>query len=224
MMRAVTSSNTHQAHDVSLTERVDYLTVIASMAGADVSLAPEELAKLRELCRALELPEREAQTILDVAHRPTASIERHLDALKSSPLRFALLSDCLSLAYADGEYAKSERKEIASLANALGVTSEQLAALEECARTFAEARAKQHGTDWKTKSEKLAEQLAGVGIPIAAVGALSAVGLSTAGISSGVAALVMGVGVASGFGAVLGLTVGTVMGIRWLHDRMTQNT
>ncbi len=219
-MRAVTSTKTHDAHDVSLAERVDYMTVIASMAGADVSLAPEEMAKLRELCRALELPERETRAILDTAHRPTASIERHLEALKSSPLKFALLSDCLSLAYADGEYAKSERTEIASLAKALNVTGEQLAALEECARALAEAHAKGHATDWKSKSEQLAEQLASVGIPIAAVGALSAVGLSTAGISSGVAALVMGVGVASGFGAVLGLTVGTVMGIRWLHDRM----
>lgn len=224
MMRAVTSPKTHDAHDIPLAARVDYLTIIASMAGADVSLAPEEMAKLRELCRALELPERETQNILDTARRPTASIERHLDALKASPLRFALLSDCLSLAYADGEYAKSERKEIASLANALDVSSEQLAALEECARAVAEAHAKEHPADWKATSEKLAANLAGVGIPIAAVGALSAVGLSTAGISTGAAALAMGLGLASGLGAVLGLTVGTVMGIRWLHDRMRGNT
>src|SRR5215471_18208894 len=158
MMRGVTSSKTHQAHDIPLAERVDYLTIIASMAGADVSLAPEEMAKLRELCRALELPERETQGILDTAHRPTASIERHLDSLKSSPLRFALLSDCLSLAYADGEYAKSERKEIASLAKALEVTDEQLVALEECARAVAEAHAKLHPNDWKARGEKLADQ------------------------------------------------------------------
>jgi len=223
-MRAVTSPKTHQAHDITLAERVDYMTIIASMAGADVSLAPEEMAKLRELCRALELPERETQRILDTAHRPTASVERHLDALKSSPLRFALLSDCLSLAYADGEYAKSERKEIASLAKALDVSDEQLAALEECARAVAEAHAKQHPNDWKARGEKLADKLAAVGVPIAAVGGLSAVALSTAGVSSGVAALVMGLGLASGLGAVLGLGVGTVIGIRWLHDRMSGNS
>jgi uncharacterized tellurite resistance protein B-like protein len=220
MMRAVTSQKTHEAHDIPLAARVDYMTIIASMAGADVSLAPEEMAKLRELCGALELPERETQHILDTAHRPTASIERHLDTLKSSPLRFSLLSDCLSLAYADGEYAKSERNEIASLAKALEVSDEQLAALEDCARAVAEAHAKQNATDWKAKSEKLAARLAGVGIPIATVGALSAVGISTAGISTGAAALAMGLGIASGLGAVLGLSVGTVMGIRWLHARI----
>jgi uncharacterized tellurite resistance protein B-like protein len=224
MMRAVTSPKTHEAHDIPLAARVDYLTIIASMAGADVSIAPEETAKLRELCRALELPERETQQIIDTSHRPTAFIERHIDALKASPLRFTLLSDCLSLAYADGEYAKTERKEIASLAKALDVSDEQLAALEECARAVAEAHAKHNSTDWKAKSEKLAANLASVGIPIATVGAISAVGLSTAGISTGAAALAMGVGLASGLGAVLGLSVGTVMGIRWLRDRISGNS
>jgi len=223
MMRGVTSSKTHDAHDIPLAERVDYLTIIASMAAADVSLAPEELAKLRELCKALDLPERETQQIIDTAHRPTATVERHLDALKSSPLRFTLVSDCLSLAFADGEYANSERREIVALSKALGVADDQLAALEECARAVAEARNMHDGADWKKKSEKLAQKLAGVGVPIATVGALSAVGLSTAGISSGMAALVMGLGVASGLGAVLGLTVGTVMGIRWLYDHTSRS-
>jgi len=218
----VTSGKTHEAHDIPLAERVDYLTIIASMAGADVSIAPEEFAKLKELCRALELPPAETQRVLDTAHRPTRTVERHLDSLKSSQLRFTLLSDCLSLAYADGEYAKSERNEIASLARALEIDDAQLSTLEDCARALAEAHAKEHpNADWKAKGEKLAQQLAAVGIPIGAVGALSAVGLSAAGISTGAAALVMGIGVASGLGAVLGLSVGTVMGIRWLHDRLT---
>jgi uncharacterized tellurite resistance protein B-like protein len=217
----VTSPKTHEAHDIPLVERVDYMTIIASMAGADVALAPEELEKLRELCRALELPVAETEKVLDTARRPTRSVERHLETLKSSPLRFTLISDCLSLAYADGEYAKSERTEIASLARTLEVDDAQLAALEECARALAEAHAKDHPADWKHRGEKLGQQLAAVGIPIGAVGALSAVGLSTAGISSGATALVMGLGLASGLGAVLGLSVGTVMGIRWLHDRVS---
>ncbi|HEX4339721.1 MAG TPA: TerB family tellurite resistance protein [Polyangiaceae bacterium] len=215
----MTSTKTHDAHDIPLAERVDYLTIIASMAGADVSLTPEEMDNLRGLCRALELPAKETQQILDTAHRPTKMVERHLDALKASPLRFTLISDCLALAYADGEYATSERAEIASLARALEIEDQQLAALEECARALGEAHAADQG-DWKKRGEKLGQQLAAVGIPIGAVGALSAVGLSTAGISTGAAALVMGLGLASGLGAALGIGVGTVMGIRWLHARM----
>lgn len=217
----MTTSKPHEAHDIPLAERVDYLMIIASMAGADVSIAQEELRKLRDLCQALELPERELELVLSTARRPTASIERHLDALKTSPLRFTLLSDCLSLAYADGEYAKSERKEIASLASALGVNAAQLSTLEECALALAEAAAQ--GGDshaWKKRSEELAARLVAVGIPIGAVATVSAAGVALAGVSTGVAALVVGLGVASGLGALLGLSIGTVIGIRWLHEKI----
>jgi uncharacterized tellurite resistance protein B-like protein len=221
MMPRVTSSKLHEAHDIPLSERVDYLTIVASMAGADVSIAPEELEKLRELCKALDLPPRETEQVLATSRRPTAMIDRHFEALKASPLRFALLSDCLSLAYADGEYAESERKEIAALARALDVAGPQLAALEECALSINEASAHGHEGEWKKRGEKLASQLAAVGIPVGAVAALSAVGLSTAGVSTGAAALIMGLGLATGLGAVVGLSVGTVLGLRWLHDRVT---
>ena len=214
-------SSSHEAHDVPLTERVDYLMIIASMAGADESIAEEELRKLRDLCRTLEMPERETEQIVSAAHRPTASIERHLDAIKASPLRFTLVADCLSLAYADGEYSKSERKEIASLASALGIDSAQLQALEECAHSIAEATAGKHdASHWKKRGEELAARLGAVGIPLGVVAGLSAVSLSTAGVSSGVAALILGLGVAGGLGAALGLGLGAVVGIRWLHDKL----
>jgi uncharacterized tellurite resistance protein B-like protein len=221
MLRPVTSPKHHEALDIPLAERVDYLMIIASMAGADVSIAPEELQKLRDLCSALQLPERESELILSTARRPTASIERHLDALKSSPLRFTLLSDCLSLAYADGEYAKSERKEIATLASALGVDAAQLSTLEECALSMAEAAGKDGDPHhWKKRSEELASRLVAVGIPIGAVATASAAGVAMTGLTTGVTALVVGLGIASGLGAILGLGVGTIVGIRWLHEKI----
>src|SRR5205814_6484894 len=114
-----------------------------------------------------ELPERETAAVLTAAHRPTASIERHLDALKESPLRFTLLSDCLGLAYADGEYSKSERKEIVSLARALGVDEAQFVALEECAAALQQATAEGgNSAHWAKRAEVLAARLAAVGIPL----------------------------------------------------------
>lgn len=214
-MSEVTTPRRHEALDVPLAERVHYLMIVASMAGVDVVLTPEELAKLGQLCKELELPEAETREILTVAHRPTASIERHLDALKASPLRFALLTDCLSMAYADGEYAKGEQKEIRDLAGALGVDEQQLAALEECVQALRAATGDTH-----PHHEKLADRLAAVGIPVGIVATLSAVGLTSAGVSSGAAAVAMGLGIATGFGAVVGLGVGTVVGVRWLHGKM----
>jgi uncharacterized tellurite resistance protein B-like protein len=216
----VTATKPHEALGVPLAERVDYLMIIASMAGADVVLASAETDKLRQLCRQLELSEGETQRVLAAAHRPTATVERHLDALKASPLRFTLLSDCLSLAYADGEYSKGERKEIHALARALGIDDPQVSALEECVQALRKAADQEVGGDHHQHVEKLAERLAAVGIPVGVVATLSALGLTSAGVSTGAASLLMGLGIASGFGAVLGLSVGTVMGVRWLHEKI----
>jgi uncharacterized tellurite resistance protein B-like protein len=211
----VTTTKPHEALAVPLEERIHYLTVVASMAGVDVVLTPEELGRLEQLCRELELPDTETKRILTIAHRPTASIERHLDALRASPLRFALLTDCLSMAYADGEYAKGEQREIRDLARALEVDDTQLAALEECVKELRLAPGAP-----PPHHEKLSERLAAVGIPVGLVATLSAVGLTSAGVSSGAAAVAMGLGIASGFGAVVGLGVGTVVGVRWLHAKL----
>lgn len=217
----MTAQKPHEALSVPLAERIDYLMIIASMAGADVVLASEETDKLRQLCRELELPDSDAARVLTAAHSPTAKVERHLDALASSPLRFTLLSDCLSLAYADGEYSKGERKEVHALARALRIDDAQVSALEACVEALRKAAEQEHTADHHRHVENLAQRLTAVGIPVGIMATLSAVGLSSAGISTGAMALLMGLGIASGFGAVLGLSVGTVMGVKWLHDRVT---
>jgi hypothetical protein len=119
------------------------------------------------------------------------------------------------MAYADGEYAKSEQKEIRDLARTLGVDEPQLAALEECVRELRAAAGDIH-----PHHQKLTDRLAAVGVPVGIVGTLSAVGLTSAGVSSGAAAVAMGLGIASGFGAALGLGLGTVVGVRWLHGKL----
>lgn len=212
-------SQTHEALSVPLPERVDYLTVIASLVGADVALDPDELEQVRSLCKVLEVPDAEAEKIVETARRPTHSVVRHIDSLKGSHLRFALLTDCIALAYADGEYAKGERTEILSLAHQLGVTDEQVAALEDAYRSLHAAEIKEH---WNKHHDAaaLANKLARVGIPLGIAGGISAYGLTTAGVVSGASAVAMGLGVATGFGAVLGAGLGTIVGVRWLHERI----
>jgi hypothetical protein len=50
--------------EVALAERVDYLMVATATARAGSELTLQEQARLRRLCRELELPEREAQRVL----------------------------------------------------------------------------------------------------------------------------------------------------------------
>ena len=209
----------HPALAVPLSERVDYLTVIASMAGADVVLDQSELEKLQELCRALEIPEEQAEKIVETARRPTHTIARHIESLRSSDLRLSLLTDCLAIAYADGEYAKGEKEEIMALAAQLGVTGEQVAALEETFRSLHAAEIQEQSRQHHGAAA-IANRLAGVGIPLGLAGGVSAFGLASTGIASGATAVAMGLGLATGFGAALGAGVGTIMGIRWLHDKL----
>jgi uncharacterized tellurite resistance protein B-like protein len=219
----VTDHKPHEALSVPLAERVDYLMIIASMAGADVVLKAEEIDKLRQLCGELQIPEKDTTRVLAAAHSPTAKVERHLEALVASPLRFTLLSDCLALAYADGDYSKGERKEIHALARALRIDDAQVKALEEAGAALRKAADVEHGPEHHAHVQNLAQRLAAVGIPVGVVAGLSAVGLANAGVSTGATALLMGLGIASGFGAVLGLGVGTVMGVKWLHDKLAGN-
>lgn len=213
------SNQPHEALSVPLPERIDYLTVIASMVGADVVLDPAEIEQLKALCRALEVPDPDAQKILETAQLPTRSVVRHVENLRQSDLRFALLTDCIALAYADGDYAKGERKEIMDLAAELGVTGDQVSALEEAYRSLHAKDIQEHHRQHHSASA-IAARLAAAGIPLGVGGGISAVGLSAAGIATGGTAVALGLGIATGFGAVLGAGLGTVIGVRWLHDHM----
>lgn len=210
----------HDARDLPLQQRIDYLMIVASMAGADVVLDQAEMDQLKNLCGELGLPEKETEKILTASHRPTASIERHLEGLKGSPLRFTLLSDCISLAYADDVYGKDEQHEVHELARALDVSTEQLAAIEKFVEAAHKA-ASGHDGDHHKIGKTIAQDLAAVGVPIGAVAAVSAVGLEMAGVSTGLAALGMGLGIATGFGAVLGIGIGSYMGVKWLKKKLS---
>lgn len=219
MVRSAMTEKQHEALGLPLSERVDYLIIVASMAGADVALKQEETDKLRALCKELGLPEEETKKVLTASESATASVERHLESLKTSPLRFSLLSDCVSLAYADGTYEKSEKSEIRALAAQLGVTEEQLSAIEAFVATCHEAA--RTGSASAKAGEEIAERLAQVGVPIGVMAAISAVGLEMTGAATGLAALGTGLGIATGAGAVFGLGVGTYMGVRWLQKRLS---
>jgi len=215
------SSERHPALALPLVERVDYLTVAASMAAADLVLEPSELAMLKELCRKLELPEAETDAVMMAAHRPTATIEHHLEGLKTSELKFALLTDCLTLALVDGRFGHSEQAEVHALATELHVSEEQLHALEEYVQALHTAAAT-GAHDFKEKATHLANRLAGVGVPLGVVGVLSALSLEVAGVATGLSAIAAGLGIATGFGAVFGLGIGTFLGVKWLKKRMEQ--
>jgi uncharacterized tellurite resistance protein B-like protein len=53
------------------------------------------------------------------------TIQRHLDTLKGSDLRFSLVTDLISFARADGSYANDEEAMVGKMAAYLGINEQQ---------------------------------------------------------------------------------------------------
>lgn len=118
--------------DYSMEEKGAYLAALASMASADGHASEEELEFLRVLSEAAEMPENVEQEVLSIATNPTQiSLQRVLDVLKRSQLRFSFITDIISFAKADGEYTEQEQKRIQEMANYLGVDQKQYSLLEQ---------------------------------------------------------------------------------------------
>lgn len=208
----------HEAVRLPANERISYLHIVATIAAADVKLERSETTALRSLCERLEIPPEQRDAVFRTAARP-ATLLQSVHALKTSELRFTLLTDCLLLAHADGDYSRDERAHIERIATALGVSPDQLDAIEEAVLA---ARSASECTNEAASNSGtlLATRLASVGVPVSALALTSGLSLQTAGVSSGLAALGMGLGIASGFGVALGVGVGTYLGVRWIAERL----
>lgn len=120
------SEEGHPARRLPLDERVAYLSAVASIACADHAVSDVELAKVRELCGALELDEASTDTVVAAArggdhgkHAELVSKYRHSD------LRFPLITDITAMCFADGKVEKGEAELIARFAGDLGLNTSE---------------------------------------------------------------------------------------------------
>lgn len=207
-------------------ERRSYLTVVGAIAAADHKLVGEEVSMLRRLCRVLKLTPRATGEVIANAEQPTPEIlEAAIRNLKSSQLRFTLLTDCIFMAYADEVVVPQEEEAIKGIACAFGISAEQLFSLREYVEAVRAASASPRRTAAVDKAlEEAVAGVAGAGVPLAAV-ALSGqvVGFSAAGMTSGLSALGMGLGMASGMGVAVGMGIGSYIGVKWLWKRMAKS-
>jgi uncharacterized tellurite resistance protein B-like protein len=108
-------------------EKVAYLSIVASMAAADGELADEELEQIRQMCFKLSLTAIGVEAVLAAAEFPERiPLERYLENLRGSDLKFALLADVLFMVYADGKVTSQEKDEYERIATSLSVTEQQL--------------------------------------------------------------------------------------------------
>ncbi|PKV63179.1 tellurite resistance TerB family protein [Pontibacter ramchanderi] len=132
--------------DYTMEEKGAYLAALASIASADGHASEEELEFLRVLSEAAEMPENVEEEVISIARNPSQiSVQRVLDVLKKSQLRFSFITDIISFAKADGEYTQEEQKRIQEMASYLGVDQKQYSLLEQFVDKADEAQ--KHGED-----------------------------------------------------------------------------
>ncbi|HXE73588.1 MAG TPA: TerB family tellurite resistance protein [Candidatus Nitrosotenuis sp.] len=190
-------------------DRIAFYGTLFAMAAADGSVDKEEMSLIFEtmVCDGMS-PEGQARLHGFVASPPAVDEALERLARADERLRYGLVVNLVDLAYADDDVAPQEREFISMVQTRLGIASEQMEAIWNFVREARKMRLR--GIDDKVAEETLKRAAAGlgaVGVPIAAVYfSGSVIGLSAAGITSGLAALGLG------FGMVPGLGVAVVLG------------
>jgi uncharacterized tellurite resistance protein B-like protein len=113
-------------------EKGAYLGAIASIATADRSASEEEMDYIDALCASAGLSEPQTEMIRRSATELTGEeLNKCLDVLKTSDLRFSLITDLIAFAESDRDYSEAEKQSIAGIASYLGVNQEQFSLLDQ---------------------------------------------------------------------------------------------
>lgn len=113
-------------------EKGAYLGAIASLATADKTASEEEIQYIEALAASAALSEEQEQAVKRAATELSgAELERCLEVLKSSELRFSLVSDLIAFSQSDANYSEEEKQSVAKMAGYLGVNKEQFSLLDQ---------------------------------------------------------------------------------------------
>jgi uncharacterized tellurite resistance protein B-like protein len=115
-------------------EKGAYLGAIASIATADREASPEELEYIENLCNAAELSGSQKQAVLQSATELSGEeLNRCLDILKTSELKYSLVADLMAFAKSDNDYSEAEQKNVAKISQYLGIDQQQFSLLDQFA-------------------------------------------------------------------------------------------
>jgi uncharacterized tellurite resistance protein B-like protein len=115
-------------------EKAAYLGAIASLATADRVASEEEINYISQLCDAADLSETQKQYVIRAATELSGEeLTRCLDILKTSELRYPLLTDLMAFAKADDDYSEEEQEDIHKISEYLGVNEQQFSLLDQFA-------------------------------------------------------------------------------------------
>jgi|ERR1711907_170044 len=115
-------------------ELAAYIAFLAKFALVDSEIDDEEMIFLLALVEAAQLPQEVNDRLcrfIDSTTSEANDMAAFVKTMQLSVLRFELVADLLSLAFADGVYEPEEAKVIHNIAIALKVGTEQISAIED---------------------------------------------------------------------------------------------
>ena len=113
-------------------EKGAYLGAIASIATADRQASPEELELISELCNAADISETQEEAVMKAATELSGEeLNRCLDILKKSDLKYSLVTDIIAFAKSDNNYSETEQQSVKEISQYLGVDQKQFSLLDE---------------------------------------------------------------------------------------------
>lgn len=158
--------DTQLLQNYSEEEKTAYLSAIASLATADRQASGAEGQFLQALGKQAGLSDGATQQVLAAAEDASnQSIQQHLDVLKSSDLRFSLVTDLISFARADGSYANDEEAMIGKMSQYLGINPEQKQTLEKVVDQAATVAHDPQDPGKQGFLSSIGDKLSNVGIP-----------------------------------------------------------
>ena len=113
-------------------EKGAYLCTIASIATADRHASDEELDYIEALCDAAKLSDQQKQVILNSATELSGEdLNKCLDVLKTSELKYSLLAELMAFGGADKNYSVDEKESVQRIADYLQINQQQFSLLNE---------------------------------------------------------------------------------------------
>jgi len=220
------SNNEHgDIEQLSNEQRVAYYGALFAIAAYDDEIQREELDLIYEMIDTDGLTDQDRRRLYAYAiESPT--LQDCLQAVRDAPesIRYGLMLNLVEVAVADYLLSDLEQEALNDAQRTLGVNNEQRAAMEEYAQKMRHIR--ERGIDDNYAADVVKSAVSGmtaVGVPIAAVVySGSVVGLSAAGITSGLAALGLGLGMLPGIGVAILVGAALFIGLNKLLD--TGNT
>jgi uncharacterized tellurite resistance protein B-like protein len=200
--------------DYTDVEKGAYIGAIASIATADKTASEDELEFLDTLADSAQLSTEQKEAVRRAATEITGEeLEKCLDVLKGSDLRFSLVTDLIAFAESDQNYSPEEKTNIEKIAQHLNINKQQFSLLDQFVKKTATTQVtpEQAQSQGFLGSLGMGDQFKNAGINMSSLtkGLLGVAGpIILAGLLRGGRRRSMGGGFGGGFGSGLGGALG----------------